>query len=50
MIALATGVVGLPALPAKVLAAGASFLVVFALRRNVVFATFDSSCRRCRRP
>jgi len=38
VIALATDVVGLSALPAKVLAAGASFLVVFALRRSVVFA------------
>jgi hypothetical protein len=28
----------LPLLPAKILAVGASFLVVFALRRGVVFA------------
>jgi putative flippase GtrA len=38
VIALATQAAGLAALPAKVLAAGASFLVVFALRRTVVFA------------
>jgi putative flippase GtrA len=38
VIALATQGAGLAALPAKVLAAGASFLVVFALRRTVVFA------------
>ena len=38
VIALATEAGGLAALPAKVLAAGASFLVVFALRRTVVFA------------
>lgn len=41
VIALATAVAGLPPLPAKVLAAAASFLVVFALRRNVVFARLD---------
>ena len=41
IIGLATKGVGLPALPAKVLAAGISFLVVFVLRRSVVFATFD---------
>jgi len=29
---------GMPLLPAKVLAVGMSFLVVFALRRSVVFA------------
>jgi putative flippase GtrA len=40
VIAAATNIVGLPALAAKVLAAGISFVVVFALRRNVVFATF----------
>ena len=34
VIALATEAFGLAALPAKVLAAGASFLIVFALRRN----------------
>ena len=38
VIALATGAAGLAALPAKVLAAGSSFLVVFAVRRAVVFA------------
>ena len=38
VIALATEAAGLAALPAKVLAAAASFLVVFALRRTVVFA------------
>jgi putative flippase GtrA len=38
VIALATEAAGLTALPAKVLAAAASFLVVFALRRTVVFA------------
>ena len=38
VIALATEAAGLAALPAKVLAATASFLVVFALRRTVVFA------------
>ena len=38
VIALATETAGLAALPAKVLAAGASFLVVFALRRSVVFS------------
>lgn len=38
VIALATNVMGLPALLAKVLAAGISFLAVFALRRIVVFA------------
>lgn len=41
VIALATGVAGLPALPAKVLAAGISFLAVFVLRRQVVFARSD---------
>ncbi len=39
VIALATEVAGLAALPAKVLAAGVSFLLVFALRRGVVFST-----------
>jgi putative flippase GtrA len=38
VIALAIGLAGLAALPAKALAAGASFLVVFALRRSLVFA------------
>lgn len=38
VIALAIDVAGLAALPAKALAAGASFLVVFALRRSLVFA------------
>jgi putative flippase GtrA len=48
VIALATDVVGLSALLAKVLAAGASFLVVFALRRSVVFTA--SGDRVSRRP
>jgi alpha-1,2-mannosyltransferase len=39
VIAAATDLAGLSALPAKVLAAGVSFLIVFALRRGVVFAT-----------
>jgi putative flippase GtrA len=38
VIAAATGMGGLTPLAAKVLAAGASFIVVFALRRMVVFA------------
>jgi putative flippase GtrA len=38
VIGAATGHAGVPALMAKVLAAGLSFLVVFALRRSVVFA------------
>jgi len=38
VIALATEAVGLAALPAKVLAAGASFIIVFGLRRAVVFS------------
>jgi len=38
VIAAATDLVGLSALPAKVLAAGVSFLLVFALRRGVVFS------------
>lgn len=38
VIAAATSVAGTPALAAKILAAGASFLLVFALRRCVVFA------------
>jgi putative flippase GtrA len=38
VIALAMQAAGLAALPAKALAAGASFFVVFALRRTVVFA------------
>jgi alpha-1,2-mannosyltransferase len=43
VIAAATDALGLAPLPAKVLAAGASFLVVFALRRGVVF----SACAVC---
>jgi putative flippase GtrA len=43
VIALATEVASLPVLMAKVLAAGVSFLAVFALRRNVVFAAMDLS-------
>jgi putative flippase GtrA len=43
VIALATEVVGLAALPAKVLAAAVSFLAVFALRRTVVFSTGGAS-------
>jgi putative flippase GtrA len=35
---LATGVVGLPGLPAKALAACTSFLLVYWLRRTIVFA------------
>lgn len=48
VIALATEVAGLAALPAKVLAAAASFLVVFALRRTVVFSrrSFGDEGRR----
>ncbi len=42
VIALVADVAGLPVLPAKILAAGASFLVVFALRRSVVFARRDA--------
>jgi putative flippase GtrA len=38
VIALATGVLGLNPVLAKVLAAGGSFLGVFALRRTIVFA------------
>lgn len=38
VIAAATELAGLPPLPAKILAAGASFLLVYALRRTVVFA------------
>jgi len=38
MIALAYDVIGLPALAAKAAAVAASFLAVFILRRNVVFA------------
>jgi putative flippase GtrA len=44
VIALATGA-GLTALPAKVLAAGISFLAVFALRRLVVFAAPATGAR-----
>jgi putative flippase GtrA len=49
VIALATGAAGLPALPAKVLAAAASFLLVFALRRNFVFARLGHMRFSCRR-
>ena len=38
VIAATVDLAGLPLLPAKILAVGASFLVVFALRRGVVFA------------
>ena len=38
VIAAATDLAGLSAVPAKVLAAGASFLLVYALRRGVVFS------------
>ena len=38
VIAAATDLAGLSAVPAKVLAAGVSFLLVFALRRGVVFS------------
>ena len=38
VIALTVDLGGMPLLPAKVLAVGVSFLVVFALRRGVVFA------------
>ena len=38
VIAAATDLAGLSALPAKVLATGVSFLLVFALRRGVVFS------------
>jgi len=38
VIATATDVAGLPALPAKILATGVSFLIVYSLRRGVVFA------------
>jgi alpha-1,2-mannosyltransferase len=38
VIAAATDIAGMAALPAKVLAAGVSFLLVFALRRSVVFS------------
>jgi len=48
VIALATGA-GLAALPAKVLAAAASFLLVFALRRNFVFARLGHMRFSCRR-
>jgi alpha-1,2-mannosyltransferase len=43
VIAAATSLVGLPALAAKVMAAGVSFLLVFALRRTIVFSKGDSS-------
>ena len=38
VIAVAVDLGGIPLLPAKILAVGVSFLVVFALRRSVVFA------------
>jgi len=38
VIAAATGLLGLPPIVAKVLAAGASFLGVFVIRRTIVFA------------
>jgi putative flippase GtrA len=38
VIATATDIAGLPALPAKILATGMSFLIVYALRRGIVFA------------
>jgi putative flippase GtrA len=38
VIAATVDLAGLPLLPAKILAVGASFLVVFAVRRGVVFA------------
>ncbi len=38
VIAAATGLAGLPAIVAKALAVGASFLAVFLLRRQIVFA------------
>jgi putative flippase GtrA len=38
VIAVATGVLGVPALAAKVVAAGASFLGVYLIRRTIVFA------------
>ena len=38
VIALTVDLAGVPLLPAKLLAVGVSFLVVFALRRSVVFA------------
>ena len=49
VIALATEVAGLSALPAKVLAAGISFLAVFTLRRQVVFSAPNFSWRLRRR-
>ena len=42
VIAAATDLAGLSALPAKVLAAGVSFLLVFALRRGVVFSAREA--------
>jgi putative flippase GtrA len=42
VIAAATDVAGLPALPAKLLATAASFLLVYLLRRTVVFAAAAS--------
>jgi putative flippase GtrA len=38
VIAMATGLAGLAALPAKIIAAAASFVTVFTLRRCIVFA------------
>ena len=39
VIAVTVDLSGMPLLPAKILAVGVSFLVVFALRRGVVFAS-----------
>ena len=47
VIAAATDLAGLSALPAKVLAAGVSFLLVFALRRSVVFSAREVARRAC---
>ncbi len=38
VIAATTDFAGLPALPAKILATGVSFLIVYSLRRGIVFA------------
>ena len=46
VIAVTVDLGGMPLLPAKVLAVGVSFLVVFALRRGVVFAGRGSSPAR----
>jgi putative flippase GtrA len=45
VLAVAADFGGMPVLPAKVLAAGASFVVVFALRRTVVFAQHPTGLR-----